>query len=321
MKALIVHAHHEPQSFSSALARQASESLERQGYTVEIADLYKEQFNPVSNRDNFTSIKNLDYLKQQGEEAYASEVGGFSPALEQEIQRLESCDLLIFNFPLWWFGMPAILKGWVDRVFVSGRIYGGDQIYETGVGKSKKKAFVMLTTGGGPDVYSGYGVNPSLATVLTPIHHGVFWFNGFLPLDPFVAWSPARITLEERTEYLATLDQRLQTIGEESAIVIPPLKDFPGWGKDAKKRFMVTVTRNRPADEAYRSLIPAEGEQLAKLKKAGVLLSSHIGKLQVEPWKAFLQFRETDVEAVQRHLQTLPLASYLNFEISELEAL
>ncbi|MEM9568792.1 MAG: NAD(P)H-dependent oxidoreductase [Cyanobacteria bacterium P01_E01_bin.34] len=71
----IVHAHHKPQSFSSALYRQAQSSLEEAGQVV-LSDLYAMRFNPVSDRRNFTSTQNADYLKQQREEMHASEVNG-----------------------------------------------------------------------------------------------------------------------------------------------------------------------------------------------------------------------------------------------------
>lgn len=141
MRVLIVHAHHEPKSFSSALARQASETLRAASHDVVVSDLYAERFDPVSDRRNFTSVHDPAYLKQQLEEREATRVGGFAPALEAEIQKLEWCDLLIFNFPLWWFGMPAILKGWVDRTFAMERIYGGAKLYENGLGQ----AVVMMT--------------------------------------------------------------------------------------------------------------------------------------------------------------------------------
>jgi NAD(P)H dehydrogenase (quinone) len=318
MKILIVHAHHEPRSFSSALARRAEQALRVQGHAVDFADLYAEKFDPVSDRRNFTTTKDAGYLKQQVEEAHASEVGGFAPALEREIRRLEACDALIFSFPIWWFGMPAILKGWVDRVFASVRIYGGPKIYETGLGKAQKRGLVLMTTGGGPDVYGGYGVNPPLSVVLAPVQHGVFWFNGFLPLAPFVAWSPARITPEDRAKYLDALEARLKGIADEPPVVLPPLADFPGWGKDSKKRFMVTVTRAKPADEEFKFLIPAEGARLAELKRMGVLLASHLTPPHADPWRGFLHMRETDADAVRRHLDTLPLAPWLGFEIAEL---
>ena len=317
MKIFIVHAHHEPKSCCSALARQAEKTLKAQGHTVDFNDLYAENFNPVSDRRNFSTVADADYLKQQAEEAHASEVGGFAPDLEREIQRLEACDMLLFSYPLWWFGMPGILKGWVDRVFASGRIYGGPQIYETGLGKSQKRGFVLMTTGGGPDVYGGYGVNPPLSTILAPVQHGVFWFNGFLPLAPFVAWSPARITTEERAKYLESLDVRLQNIATEPPQVLPPLADFPDWGKDSKKRFMVTVTRTKPMDDAFKALIPAEQAHLAEWRRLGLMLDFRMMAPTAEPWHAFIVFRETDAAAVQQHLDGLPLAPWLGFKIAE----
>ena len=58
---------------------------------------------------------------------------GFSKEIESEIEKMEWCDLMIWQFPLWWFGLPAILKGWVDRVFVMGRTYGNGRYYQAGV--------------------------------------------------------------------------------------------------------------------------------------------------------------------------------------------
>ncbi len=317
MKILIVHAHHEPKSFSSALARHAEQTLKAEGHSVEFADLYAERFNPVSDRRNFQTAKDPNYLKQEAEEDYASETDSFAPEIESELKRLEACDLLIFSFPLWWFGMPAILKGWVDRVFVSGRIYGGGRIYETRLGNSQKRAMVIMTTGNGSVTYGDKGVNPPLATVLAPVQQGVFWFCGFLPLSPFVAWTPAHITPEERDKYLDSLTERLKNIGAEPPQVLPPLSDFPNWGEDEKKRFMVMLTRSKPVDEKFKSLIPLETERLAELKRLGFLLAVHLGLPQAEPWRGFLYFRETDAAAVLKHVETLPLAEWLEFQIVE----
>jgi hypothetical protein len=174
-----------------------------------------------------------------------------------------------------------------------------------------------LTTGGGPDVYGGYGVNPSLATILAPVQHGVFWFNGFLPLTPFVAWSPARITPQERAKYLDELQARLQNIATEPPQVLPPLADFPGWGKDTKKRFMVTVTRIKPMDAQFKSLIPAEQAHLTEWRRLGLVLDFRMMSPTAEPWRAFMLFREIDATTVKKHLGTLPLAPWLEFDIAE----
>ena len=149
-------------------------------------DLYRDGFDPVSDRRNFTTIADPEYFKQQHEEVYASTHDGFAPELDDAMTEVERADLLVFSFPMWWFGMPAILKGWVDRVFASGRLYGGPKLYENGVGAGTARGLVLMTVGGAERAYSGFGVNPPLQTILDPIEHGVFWFNGFRPLDPFI---------------------------------------------------------------------------------------------------------------------------------------
>src|SRR5437879_6166885 len=100
MRVLIIHAHHEPKSFSTALFRQAVQTFESVGHEVVTSDLYAQRFDPISDRRNFTSVDDPDYLKQQREERRASEVNGFAPELEAEIRKLESCELLVFSFPL-----------------------------------------------------------------------------------------------------------------------------------------------------------------------------------------------------------------------------
>jgi NAD(P)H dehydrogenase (quinone) len=318
MNVLIVRAHHEPKSFSNALADQAAKTLGELGHSVVVSDLYASNFDPVSDRRNFTSVKNADYLKQQNEEALASEVNGFVPDLDAEMRKLEAADLLIFSFPIWWSGMPAILKGWVDRVVASGRIYGGAKRYENGLGKAQKRALVLMTTGSGPDVYGGFGVNPPLTTLLAPVQRGVFWFIGFLPLEPFIAYSPARIPPGERRSYLKQLDQRLRSLDTEMPQVLPPLSDFPDGSKDTKKRFMVTVSNAKAADQAYEKWVPEEIKYVAELKRQGVILVSYMGDPANPRWHAFLVFRETSAEAVRKHLGTLPLAPHLTFEVTEL---
>jgi len=258
------------------------------------------------------------YLKQQSEERHASEAGGFAPELDAEIQKLEWSDLLVFNFPLWWFGMPGILKGWVDRAFPMGRIYGNGKFYETGIGQGQRRALVTMTVGGVPAAYGGYGVNPPMRSILAPIEHGVFWFNGFRPLAPFLVWGPARITQKERVTYLQQLDERLRHIEHETPRTLAPLAEFPNFGRDMKRRFHITCTRRVNQDDTYLSLIPAERARVAELEWAGILLDWKTSAPEANPWRAFLTMRDTDAGSVRGHLASLPLAPYLDFEITEL---
>lgn len=67
----------------------------------------------------------------QTEQRFNAENKTTPAEVEAEAQRLLDCELLVIHFPLWWFGPPAILKGWMDRVFVYGRMYRSTMRYDT----------------------------------------------------------------------------------------------------------------------------------------------------------------------------------------------
>lgn len=68
----------------------------------------------------------------QGEEGHALANGGFNPSIRAEMDKLLWCDLLIFQCPINWFGLPSMLKGWCDKVLASGFAYGGGKWYNKG---------------------------------------------------------------------------------------------------------------------------------------------------------------------------------------------
>src|SRR5258708_21403381 len=193
MRGLVVHDDRESRSVWSAIFRETVQTLTDLGHDVVTSNLYADGFDPVSDRRNFTSTDDATYLKQQREERHATEVNGFAPELEREIRKLESCDLLIFSFPIWWFAMPAILKGWVDRAFPMRRIYGDGKLYENGLGKAHKRAMILMTVGGGPDAYGGYGVKTSPYRIFPPPPPARFLVYWFLSPFPFFPSGPAPV--------------------------------------------------------------------------------------------------------------------------------
>jgi putative NADPH-quinone reductase len=217
MNILIVYAHPEPKSMNGAMFNTAIETFRSAGHQVKTSDLYDMAFNAASDRTNFSSIHNHDFYKQQLEELHATSVNGFAPNIAAEQEKVAWCDLMIWQFPLWWFSVPAIMKGWVDRVFAMGRTYGQGHTYETGMFRGKK-AMLSLTTGGGKEDYSSGGLNGDMDNMLKPLHRGIFQFTGFSVLSPHVVYSPARRTQEERSKELHHWASRLNAIFEEVPI-------------------------------------------------------------------------------------------------------
>jgi NAD(P)H dehydrogenase (quinone) len=217
MNVLLVLAHPERRSFNGAMFDTALDTLGAAGHDVVTSDLYRMGFDPVSSRRNFASVKDADYLKLQIEEMHASEVDGFAVEVEAEIAKIESAELMIWQFPLWWFGLPAILKGWVDRVFAMGRTYGNGHIYETGKFRGKK-ALLSLTTGGPEAAYLADGFNGDLDAILRPIQRGMLEFTGFSVLAPQVIYGPVRANDAQRATWLESWARRLESIESESSI-------------------------------------------------------------------------------------------------------
>lgn len=218
MNVLIILAHPEPKSFNGALYQTAIDTLRRQGHEIKTSDLYRMQFNPISDRHNFTTVKDATFLKLGMEEIYATEHDGFVSAIKTEQEKLEWCDLVIWQFPLWWFSVPAILKGWTDRVFAAGKIYGAGRIpYVSGKFKGKK-AMLSITTGSPDGHYLEDGPYGDINGILKPIHRGIFEYVGFSVLKPQLNYAVAHITDAERVILLDKWSKRLENIFKEQEI-------------------------------------------------------------------------------------------------------
>jgi NAD(P)H dehydrogenase (quinone) len=215
-KNLLVLAHPEPHSFSAALFHQAALTLKAAGQEVATSDLYAMGFNPISGRRNFTATFDPSYLSMQAEEGHASETNGFSSDIEAEIRKVEAADLMILHFPLWWFSMPAVLKGWVDRVFALGRTYGSGRMYEKGVFRGKR-AMLTFTTGGPQSIYVPGGFNGDINAIIRPIERGILQFLGFDVLPAQIVFAPAQMSIEERKTALTAYALRLGALGTEQA--------------------------------------------------------------------------------------------------------
>jgi len=211
MKVLIVYAHPEPLSFNAALKDLAVEVLSGARHEVVVSDLYAMKFNPAGGPADFSEREDPQCFRYQREQINATAKSLFVPDLKAEMDKLVWADFVIFQFPLWWFSLPAILKGWVDRVFAMGFSYNIGVSFEKGIFRGKR-AMLSFTTGGPPAAYGVEGKNGDLSELLRHVQYGMLRYVGMDVLPPFIAYSAARVTPEQRTAYLAAYRDRLLSL-------------------------------------------------------------------------------------------------------------
>jgi NAD(P)H dehydrogenase (quinone) len=226
MNVLIVFAHPEPASFSAALKDQAVATLAAAGHAVVVSDLYAMGWNPVLGPPEFDGARaDPDFFdpSREQEHAYAHDTHAADVRAEQA--KVAAADLVLLHFPVWWFGMPAMMKGWVDRVFSRGFGYATGRKYERGHFKGKR-AMLCLTTGTAATLYEPDGIDGELLHVLWPVHNGVLAYTGFTVLPPFVAWMPGRVSADERAAYLTAYALRLDTLDSTEPLFFHPWDDY-----------------------------------------------------------------------------------------------
>ena len=104
MKSLLVYCHPDPASFSAAVRDRAVDALQARGDEIRVDDLYAEGFDPL-----FTADERQRHLERGGD-----------PAVAPYVDDLLWCQRLVLVYPTWWSGQPAMLKGWIERVWVNG---------------------------------------------------------------------------------------------------------------------------------------------------------------------------------------------------------
>ncbi|GLO46967.1 NAD(P)H-dependent oxidoreductase [Pseudomonas putida] len=159
MHALIVVGHHDPQSLTHALARQIANGLANTGHSSEIADLASEGFDPRFGLADHAVHRRLaappaDVLKEQA--------------------RIERADALVLVYPIYWWSLPALLKGWVERVFSNGWAFD----YEGGVTVKKlrgMKVHLVGVAGADSGTFERHGYGEAMRV---QIEHGIFDYCG-----------------------------------------------------------------------------------------------------------------------------------------------
>lgn len=239
MNVLIVLAHPEPQSFNGALARAAAKMFLSQGHAVRACDLYAEKFAADEHARHFRQRKNPARFDAQTEQRFNAERETLPADVRQQIDDLLWADFVLLQFPLWWFGMPAILKGWMDRVFAYGALYTGSRRFHLGMCRGKR-AMMSVTAGSPAQACAHDGQEGDTRLILWPIHYALHYL-GFTVLEPGLiagvrgGYSESEGAAQDR--YLnAQLQAHAARLADLTAIGEIPFNTADDWDEQRKLR-------------------------------------------------------------------------------------
>jgi NAD(P)H dehydrogenase (quinone) len=149
MNHLILFCHPHDKSFNANILQQYKDTLEKQNHAVNVRNLYELNFNPVLSEEEYKGFLQLSYSEE----------------IQKEHDYIRCSDFITFIFPFWWTGFPAMLKGYVDRVFSYGFAYR----MENGVPiplLHGKKANTIFTLGTPKEVYQESGIVESIEKIM-----------------------------------------------------------------------------------------------------------------------------------------------------------
>lgn len=214
-----IHAHPQGSSFNARLFREGVEALSRD-HDVEVSDLYAQGFDPLLGARDLGQPQGREgNLVELMGEAYSA---GQVPAdVAEEQRKLAAADLVVLQFPLWWYGPPAILKGWFDRVLTNGFAYGPTDP-ETGIPLrygdgplAGRRALVIVTAGEDDRSIGSRGISGDIDSLLFPLTHGTLWYTGIEALDLHVVHDADGLDADAVEREAARLRDRLSGIHAE----------------------------------------------------------------------------------------------------------
>ena len=195
MRILVVYCHPCEESFNAAIRDHAVRTLEDSGHEVDLIDLYAENFDPV-----------MGAPERRG---YHTPVENEKP-VKEHLDRLRKADGLIFIYPTWWYGLPAMLKGWLDRVWLPHAVFQMPEAGKPIRGNLPNIRLIgAISTLGSPDWWWWFIGMPGRRTLLTGLsvlcapRTRTFWL-GLHRMDS--------TTREERERFLARITRKLRRL-------------------------------------------------------------------------------------------------------------
>lgn len=182
MNHLVVFAHPNQESFGKGIVDTLVKASEEKGASVRVRDLYSIGFDPI--------LKPADFVAFQS--------GKVPEDIAAEQEHVKWADVITFVYPVWWVAFPAILKGYVDRVFSYGFAYEVVDGAPNGLLKGKK-ALLFCTTGTSNEIYSANGMHNSMKQTT---EQGIFNFSGITEVKHTFFGAVPYVTDETRGDYL-----------------------------------------------------------------------------------------------------------------------
>ncbi|GAV21843.1 NAD(P)H-dependent oxidoreductase [Carboxydothermus pertinax] len=192
MKHLVVFAHPNPKSFGKGIVDVIVKASKEKGMDVRVRDLYQIGFDPVLKPSDFEAIHS----------------GKVPEDIAEEQEHIKWADVITFVYPVWWTGLPAMLKGYVDRVFSYGFAYQYVDGNPVGLLEGKK-ALLFCTTGASNEIYEQIGMHNSMKQTTD---QGIFGFTGIEVIDHVFFGAVPTVDEETRRGYLKEVERIIKEL-------------------------------------------------------------------------------------------------------------
>ncbi|OOM79660.1 general stress protein 14 [Clostridium puniceum] len=192
MNHLIIFAHPNQKSFGKGIVDTLVKASKEKRANVNVRDLYEIKFDSILKPDDFVAFQS----------------GKIPEDIATEQEHIKWADIITFVYPVWWASFPAILKGYVDRVFSYGFAYEYVDGAPNGLLKGKK-ALLFSTTGTPNEIYSANGTHNSMKQT---VDQGIFNFSGIEEVNHTFFGAVPYVTDEIREDYLKEVSKIVKEI-------------------------------------------------------------------------------------------------------------
>ena len=195
---------------NSSLLEETVGQLTSQGHEVKVSDLYAQKWKAALDTDDAPVQQEPGRSHIAYDLALSLEKGKLPADIVAEQEKVKWADHVIFQFPLWWYAMPAIMKGWLDRVFTYG--FSFEMLPDGGIGGllQGKKASIIVTAGGSEEQYKS---NVSIEDLMHPLHT-LLKYCGMEPLSTLSFYDAISKSNEEYEKEKVRLQKHLQTLAD-----------------------------------------------------------------------------------------------------------